>query len=296
MHKSGFVNVIGMPNVGKSSLINLLIGENLLITSPKAQTTRHRILGILSSDKFQLIFSDTPGLIKPNYKLQESMVNATMSVLKDADIFLLVIQIGDNYNFDYDLTKKIILSKKPIIILINKIDLGDQKKLEKTIEFWKKIIPDSLIIPISVKEKFQTDNLVEKIVELLPIHPAYFPKDQLTDKTERFFVNEKIREKILNLYKQEIPYSVEVETEVFDFKDKILKLSSVIYVERETQKGILIGHNGESIKKLGVEARKDLENFFNKKIHLELYVKVNKNWRSSSTKLKRFGYQTWHKI
>ena len=292
MHKSGFVNVIGMPNVGKSSLINLLIGENLLITSPKAQTTRHRILGILSSDKFQLIFSDTPGLIKPNYKLQESMVNATMSVLKDADIFLLVIQIGDNYNFDYDLTKKIILSKKPIIILINKIDLGDQKKLEKTIEFWKKIIPDSLIIPISVKEKFQTDNLVEKIVELLPIHPAYFPKDQLTDKTERFFVNEKIREKILNLYKQEIPYSVEVETEVFDFKDKILKLSSFIYVERETQKGILIGHNGESIKKLGVEARKDLENFFNKKIHLELYVKVNKNWRSSSTKLKRFGYQT----
>ena len=292
MHKSGFVNVIGMPNVGKSSLINLLIGENLLITSPKAQTTRHRILGILSSDKFQLIFSDTPGLIKPNYKLQESMVNATMSVLKDADIFLLVIEIGDYYNFDYDLTKKIILSKKPIIILINKIDLGDQKKLEKTIEFWKKIIPDSLIIPISVKEKFQTDNLVEKIVELLPTHPAYFPKDQLTDKTERFFVNEKIREKILNLYKQEIPYSVEVETEVFDFKDKILKLSSVIYVERETQKGILIGHNGESIKKLGVEARKDLENFFNKKIHLELYVKVNKNWRSSSTKLKRFGYQT----
>ena len=292
MHKSGFVNVIGKPNVGKSSLINLLIGENLLITSPKAQTTRHRILGILSSDKFQLIFSDTPGLIKPNYKLQESMVNATMSVLKDADIFLLVIQIGDNYNFDYDLTKKIILSKKPIIILINKIDLGDQKKLEKTIEFWKKIIPDSLIIPISVKEKFQTDNLVEKMVELLPIHPPYFPKDQLTDKTERFFVNEKIREKILNLYKQEIPYSVEVETEVFDFKDKILKLSSVIYVERETQKGILIGHNGESIKKLGVEARKDLENFFNKKIHLELYVKVNKNWRSSSTKLKRFGYQT----
>ena len=292
MHKSGFVNVIGMPNVGKSSLINLLIGENLLITSPKAQTTRHRILGILSSDKFQLIFSDTPGLIKPNYKLQESMVNATMSVLKDADIFLLVIQIGDNYNFDYDLTKKIILSKKPIITLINKIDLGDQKKLEKTIEFWKKNIPGSLIIPISVKEKFQTDNLVEKIVELLPIHPPYFPKDQLTDKTERFFVNEKIREKILNLYKQEIPYSVEVKTEVFDFKDKILKLSSVIYVERETQKGILIGHNGESIKKLGVEARKDLENFFNKKIHLELYVKVNKNWRSSSTKLKRFGYQT----
>ena len=292
MHKSGFVNVIGMPNVGKSSLINLLIGENLLITSPKAQTTRHRILGILSSDKFQLIFSDTPGLIKPNYKLQESMVNATMSVLKDADIFLLVIQIGDNYNFDIVLTKKIILSKKPIITLINKIDLGDQKKLEKTIEFWKKNIPDSLIIPISVKEKFQTDNLVEKIVELLPIHPPYFPKDQLTDKTERFFVNEKIREKILNLYKQEIPYSVEVKTEVFDFKDKILKLSSVIYVERETQKGILIGHNGESIKKLGVEARKDLENFFNKKIHLELYVKVNKNWRSSSTKLKRFGYQT----
>ena len=292
MHKSGFVNVIGMPNVGKSSLINLLIGENLLITSPKAQTTRHRILGILSSDKFQLIFSDTPGLIKPNYKLQESMVNATMSVLKDADIFLLVIEIGDNYNFDYDLTKKIILSKKPIIILINKIDLGDQKKLEKTIEFWKKNIPGSLIIPISVKEKFQTDNLVEKIVELLPIHPPYFPKDQLTDKTERFFVNEKIREKILNIYKQEIPYSVEVKTEVFDFKDKILKLSSVIYVERETQKGILIGHNGESIKKLGVEARKDLENFFNKKIHLELYVKVNKNWRSSSTKLKRFGYQT----
>ena len=292
MHKSGFVNVIGKPNVGKSSLINLLIGENLLITSPKAQTTRHRILGILSSDKFQLIFSDTPGLIKPNYKLQESMVNATMSVLKDADIFLLVVEIGDNYNFDIDLTKKIILTKKPIIILINKIDLGDQKKLEKTIEFWKKNIPDSLIIPISVKEKFQTDNLVEKIVELLPIHPAYFPKDQLTDKTERFFVNEKIREKILNLYKQEIPYSVEVETEVFDFKDKILKLSSVIYVERETQKGILIGHNGESIKKLGVESRKDLENFFYKKIHLELYVKVNKNWRSSSTKLKRFGYQT----
>ena len=292
MHKSGFVNVIGMPNVGKSSLINLLIGENLLITSPKAQTTRHRILGILSSDKFQLIFSDTPGLIKPNYKLQESMVNATMSVLKDADIFLLVVEIGDNYNFDIDLTKKIIISKKPIITLINKIDLGNQKKLEKTIEFWKKNIPDSLIIPISVKEKFQTDNLVEKIVELLPIHPAYFPKDQLTDKTERFFVNEKIREKILNIYKQEIPYSVEVKTEVFDFKDKILKLSSVIYVERETQKGILIGHNGESIKKLGVEARKDLENFFNKKIHLELYVKVNKNWRSSSTKLKRFGYQT----
>ena len=292
MHKSGFVNVIGKPNVGKSSLINLLIGENLLITSPKAQTTRHRILGILSSDKFQLIFSDTPGLIKPNYKLQESMVNATMSVLKDADIFLLVVEIGDNYNFDIDLTKKIILSKKPIITLINKIDLGDQKKLEKTIEFWKKNIPDSLIIPISVKEKFQTDNLIEKIVELLPIHPPYFPKDQLTDKTERFFVNEKIREKILNLYKQEIPYSVEVKTEVFDFKDKILKLSSVIYVERETQKGILIGHNGESIKKLGVEARKDLENFFNKKIHLELYVKVNKNWRSSSTKLKRFGYQT----
>ena len=292
MHKSGFVNVIGKPNVGKSSLINLLIGENLLITSPKAQTTRHRILGILSSDKFQLIFSDTPGLIKPNYKLQESMVNATMSVLKDADIFLLVVEIGDNYNFDIDLTKKIILTKKPIIILINKIDLGDQKKLEKTIEFWKKNIPDSLIIPISVKEKFQTNNLVEKIVELLPIHPAYFPKNQLTDKTERFFVNEKIREKILNLYQQEIPYSVEVETEVFDFKDKILKLSSVIYVERETQKGILIGHNGESIKKLGVVARKDLENFFNKKIHLKLYVKVNKNWRSSSTKLKRFGYQT----
>lgn len=292
MHKSGFVNVIGKPNVGKSSLINLLIGENLLITSPKAQTTRHRILGILSSDKFQLIFSDTPGLIKPNYKLQESMVNATMSVLKDADIFLLVVEIGDNYNFDIDLTKKIILTKKPIIILINKIDLGDQKKLEKTIEFWKKNIPDSLIIPISVKEKFQTNNLVEKIVELLPIHPAYFPKNQLTDKTERFFVNEKIREKILNLYQQEIPYSVEVETEVFDFKDRILKLSSVIYVERETQKGILIGHNGESIKKLGVVARKDLENFFNKKIYLELYVKVDKNWRSSSTKLKRFGYQT----
>ena len=289
-HKAGFVNIIGNPNVGKSTLMNAFVGEKLSIITSKAQTTRHRILGIVNGDDFQLVLSDTPGIIKPVYELQSSMMHFVKSAFEDADIIIYMVEIGENSLKDDIFFKKITSTKIPVILLLNKIDTSDQKNLEKQAELWQSKVPNAEFYPISALTGFNIKNVFNRLIELLPQSPPFYPKDQLTDKPERFFVNEKIREKILMYYNKEIPYAVEVETEEFFEEEKIIKIRSVIMVERETQKGILIGHKGKALKRVGVESRKDLEQFFEKKIHVELYVKVNKNWRSNPRQLKRFGY------
>ena len=290
VHKSGFVNIIGNPNVGKSTLMNALVGEKLSIITSKAQTTRHRILGIVNHDDYQIVLSDTPGIIKPAYELQSSMMDFVKSALDDADILIYMVEVGEKELKNEGFFNKIINSTIPVILLLNKIDTSSQEEVEEKVEYWKAKVPNALVFVISALERFNVDSLFEKIIELLPEAPAYYPKDQLTDKPERFFVNEKIREKILIHYKKEIPYSVEVETEEFTEEEHIVRIRSVIMVERDTQKGIIIGHKGSAIKRVGADARKDLEKFFEKKVYIELYVKVNKNWRSDNTQLKRFGY------
>lgn len=290
MHKSSFVNIIGNPNVGKSSLTNFLLGQKLSIITSKAQTTRHRILALINDDDFQLVISDTPGIIKPAHKLHKSMMDFVLPATEDADILLYMVEHRDHNLKDDFLFKKILNIKVPLLIIINKIDLIDQDKLESELDFWKNKVPNAEIWPISVKESFNIDKLLDRLVELSPESPPYFPKDQLTDKSERFFVNEIIREKILLNFKKEIPYSVEVITEDFNEEENIIKIRSIIIVERDSQKGIIIGHKGAAIKKVGTQARIDLESFFNTKIFLDLQVKVNKNWRSDEKQLKKFGY------
>jgi len=290
MHKAGFVNIIGNPNVGKSTLMNAFIGEKLSIITSKAQTTRHRILGIVNGDDFQVILSDTPGIIKPAYELQSSMMDFVKSAFDDADILIYMVEIGEKELKDEAFFEKIKASKASVLMLLNKIDTSNQEQLESQAALWQQNVPNAEFFPISALEGFNVKNVLDRIIELLPESPAYYPKDQLTDKPERFFVNECIREKILIHYKKEIPYAVEVVTEEFFEEEEIIRMRSVIMVERETQKGIVIGHKGSALKRVGVEARKDLEKFFGKQVHLELYVKVNKNWRSNQNQLKRFGY------
>jgi len=290
MHKSGFVNIIGNPNVGKSTLTNALLGQKLSIITSKAQTTRHRILALINDEDYQLVISDTPGIIKPAHKLHESMMDFVNMTLEYADVLIYMVEYKDYTLKDARLFNKIKNTKTPLILIINKIDSIDQPKLESEIDHWKIELPNAEIWPISAKEMFNIDGLLKRILEIVPEGPAYFPKDQLTDKPERFFVNEIIREKILLNYKKEIPYSVEVETESFVEELYIIKIRSIIMVERSSQKGIIIGHKGEAIKAVGTKARIDMEDFFDKKIFLDLQVKVNKNWRSSETQLKRFGY------
>lgn len=289
-HKAGFVNIIGNPNVGKSTLMNAFVGEKLSIITSKAQTTRHRILGIVNGDDFQVILSDTPGIIKPAYELQESMMDFVKSAFEDADVLIYMVEIGEKELKDEAFFKKITSAKIPVLLLINKIDQSNQEKLEEQVQFWSEKVPNAEIYPISALENFNVKEVFDRLVSLLPESPPFYPKDQLTDKPERFFVNEAIRERILMHYKKEIPYSVEVETEEFIEDEAIIRIRSVIMVERESQKGIIIGHKGSALKRVGVEARKELEKFFGKKIHIELYVKINKNWRSNQNQLKRFGY------
>lgn len=290
MHKAGFVNIIGNPNVGKSTLMNAFVGEKLSIITSKAQTTRHRILGIVNGDNFQVVLSDTPGIIKPAYELQSSMMDFVKSAFDDADILIYMVEIGEKELKDEAFFNKITNSKIPVLLLLNKIDNSNQEQLEEQAALWQQKVPNAEFFPISALEGFNVKEVFNRIIELLPESPPFYPKDQLTDKPERFFVNETIREKILMHYKKEIPYAVEVETEEFFEEENIIRMRSVIMVERETQKGIIIGHKGSALKRVGVEARKDLEQFFGKQVHLELYVKVNKNWRSNQNQLKRFGY------
>jgi len=290
MHKSSFVNIIGNPNVGKSSLTNFLLGHKLSIITSKAQTTRHRILALINNENYQLVISDTPGVIKPAHKLHKSMMDFVLPATEDADILLYMVEYKDHNLKDESLFNKIINIKVPLLIIINKIDLLDQDKLESEIDFWKSKVPNAEIWPVSVRESFNIDKLLDRLVELSPVSPPYFPKDQLTDKNERFFVNEIVREKILLNFKKEIPYSVEVITEDFKEEKAIIKIRSIIIVERDSQKGIIIGHKGAAIKNVGTKARIDLESFFNKKIFLDLQVKVKKNWRSDEKLLKKFGY------
>ncbi|MFL1013122.1 GTPase Era [Flavisericum labens] len=289
-HKAGFVNIIGNPNVGKSTLMNAFVGEKLSIITSKAQTTRHRILGIVNGDNFQVVLSDTPGIIKPAYELQASMMDFVKSAFEDADVLIYMVEIGEQTLKDEAFFKKITNSKIPVLLLLNKIDKSNQEQLETQVQVWAEKVPNAEIFPISALEGFNVKEVFNRIIDLLPESPPFYPKDQLTDKPERFFINETIREKILLHYKKEIPYAVEVETEEFFEEERIIRVRSVIMVERETQKGIIIGHKGSALKRVGVEARKDLETFFGKQIHIELYVKVNKNWRSNQNQLKRFGY------
>lgn len=290
-HKAGFVNIIGNPNVGKSTLMNALVGEKLSIITSKAQTTRHRILGIVNDDNYQVVFSDTPGIIKPAYELQSSMMDFVKSAFDDADVLIYMVEVGEKELKNEAFFNKIIHSKIPIILLLNKIDKSTQVEVEEKVAYWTNKVPNAFVHVISALEKFNVQVVFNKIVELLPEGPAFYPKDQLTDKPERFFVNEKIREKILQHYKKEIPYAVEVETEEFIEEEDIIKIRAIIMVERDTQKGIIIGHKGSALKRVGTEARKDLQQFFDKKVFLDLYVKVNKNWRSNERQLKRFGYK-----
>jgi len=289
-HKAGFVNIIGNPNVGKSTLMNAFVGERLSIITSKAQTTRHRILGIVNGDDFQVILSDTPGIIKPAYEMQKSMMDFVKSAFEDADVLIYMVEIGEKELKDEDFFNKIIHAKIPVLLLLNKIDKSNQEQLEEQIALWKEKVPNAEIYPISALENFNVKEVFARILELIPVSPAYYPKDALTDKPERFFVNETIREKILLNYDKEIPYAVEIETEEFLEDEKIIRIRSVIMVERDTQKGIIIGHKGGALKKVGMQSREDLEKFFGKQIHIELYVKVNKNWRSNANMLKRFGY------
>ncbi len=289
-HKAGFVNIIGNPNVGKSTLMNAFVGERLSIITSKAQTTRHRILGIVNGDDFQVVLSDTPGIIKPAYEMQKSMMDFVKSAFEDADVLIYMVEIGEKELKDEAFFNKIIHSKIPVLLLLNKIDKSNQDELEEQIELWKNKVPNAEIFPISALENFNVKEVFARILDLLPLSEPYYPKDALTDKPERFFVNETIREKILLNYDKEIPYAVEIETEEFLEDEKIIRIRSVIMVERDTQKGIIIGHKGAALKKVGMQSREDLEKFFGKQIHIELYVKVNKDWRSNTYQLRRFGY------
>lgn len=288
--KSGFVNIIGNPNVGKSTLMNQLVGERLSIITNKVQTTRHRILGIVTTPKMQIVFSDTPGILNPAYELQTKMMDFVHEAFKDADIILYVVEPDQKELINADFNQKLKTLKVPIIVLINKIDTIGQENLEELVNHWHEQLPDANILPISALEGFNTDFLLEKIKELLPNGPMYYPADQLTDKSERFIVNEIVREKILENYQQEIPYAVEVVTERFIEEENVIKIDSDIFVERDSQKGIIIGHKGSSLAKVGKEARIELEKFFGKKIFLKLFVRVKKNWRKTDKDLKRFGY------
>ncbi len=290
MHKSGFINIIGNPNVGKSTLTNAFVGEKLSIITAKAQTTRHRILGLVNGEDYQAIFSDTPGIIQPAYALQEAMMESVKTAFDDADVMLFLVEAGERQLKDEKFFKRLQNSEKPLLIAINKIDLTNQETLENLVEHWQQLFPKAEIWSISALEHFNTEALFQRLIQLLPESPPYFPKDQLTDRSERFIVNENIREKILMHYAKEIPYAVEVITEAFEESDHLIKIQSTILVERDTQKGIIIGHKGAALKKVGMLARKDLEIFFDKKIHLELYVKVDKNWRSNQKKLSQYGY------
>ena len=290
MHKAGFVNIVGNPNVGKSTLMNQLVGEKISIATFKAQTTRHRIMGIVNTPEAQIVFSDTPGVLKPNYKLQESMLAFSESALQDADVLLYVTDVVENPEKNQDFLAKVARMSVPVLLLINKIDQSDQKTLGDIVEKWHGLLPNAEILPISAKNKFGTELLLKRILELLPDSPPYFDKDQLTDKPARFFVSEIIREKILLYYDKEIPYSVEVSVERFKEVEKHIHINVVIYVERDSQKGIIIGHQGVALKKVSTESRKALEKFFGKPIYLEVYVKVDKDWRSSERELNHFGY------
>ena len=295
-HKAGFVNIVGNPNVGKSTLMNALVGERISIITSKAQTTRHRIMGIVNGEDFQIVYSDTPGVLKPNYKLQESMLGFSQSALTDADVLLYVTDVLDSAEknaFFLDKVKK--MDHTNTILIINKIDLIDQKKLEELVEFWRKELPNAEIFPLSAAEKFGIDQLFEHIKALLPDSPPFFDKDALTDRPERFFVNEIIREKILLNYDKEIPYAVEVMVEEFKEEENLIRISAVVFCERDSQKGIIIGKQGAALRKVGTDARKDIEAFFDKKVFLQLYVKVEKDWRNRERKLRNFGYQLEHK-
>ncbi len=289
-HKAGFVNIIGNPNVGKSTLMNAFVGERLSIITSKAQTTRHRILGIVNGEDFQVVLSDTPGIIKPAYELQSAMMDFVKSAFEDADVLLYLVELGETELKDEAFFNKIRAAKIPVLLLINKIDKGNEALLKTALELWSSKVPNAEVFAISALENFGVPEVFNRILELLPESPAFYPKDTLTDKPERFFVNESIREKILMHYKKEIPYSVEIDTEEFFEDENIIRIRSVIMVERDSQKGIIIGHKGEAIKRVGTEARKDLQKFFGKQIHIELYVKVNKNWRNNQSQLRRFGY------
>ncbi len=290
-HKAGFVNIIGSPNVGKSTLMNALVGERLSIITSKAQTTRHRIMGIVNGEDFQIVYSDTPGVLKPNYKLQESMMEFVNTALSDADIILFMTDIYEDIKIEEKVLHKIKNTSAKVLVLVNKIDLAKQQdQLEEKVQYWKNEVPNSEVIPVSALEKFNVNYVFDRILALLPEGPGFFDKDQLTDKPEKFFVSEIIREKILKNYKKEIPYSVEIVIESFKDEEKIIKIRAEIMVIRESQKGILIGHQGKALKKVGTEARKDMEEFFQKQVFLELFVKVNKDWRDNDNMLKRFGY------
>ena len=289
-HKSGFVNIIGNPNVGKSTLMNALVGERLSIITPKAQTTRHRIFGILNEPEYQIVFSDTPGVIQPAYKMHEHMMKFVSDAFEDADVFLYLVEPGDRALKDEGFFQKLLNTKVPVLLIINKIDTTNQEKLEEEVAYWTEHLPNAEIIPLSALEQANTTYLLDRLIALIPPSPPYFDKDALTDKTERFFVSEIVREQILLNYKKEVPYSVEVDVEEFKEADDIIRIRAVIYVARNTQKGIIIGHKGSKLKQVGIGARKQLESFFAKQVHLETFVKVKKNWRDSDLHLKRFGY------
>lgn len=290
-HKAGFVNIVGNPNVGKSTLMNDLVGERLSIITSKAQTTRHRIMGIVNTDDYQIVFSDTPGVLKPKYKLQQSMLDFSTGALTDADVLVYVTDVVEDPSKNADFVEKVAREKVPVLLVINKIDLlKDQAELEAVVERWRSLLPNAEVFPLSAKERFNVDNLMNRIVALLPESEPYFGKDALTDKPARFFVTEIIREKILLNYEKEIPYSIEVIVEKFEETETSIHIMAVIYVERESQKGILIGHGGSKLKKVGIEARKEIETFFGKKVDLRTFVKVEPNWRNRESKLKAFGY------
>ena len=289
MHKAGFVNIIGNPNVGKSTLMNALVGERLSIITSKAQTTRHRIMGIVNGEDFQIVYTDTPGIVNPHYKLHQQMMGVVYNALEDADLFLLVTEVGETLK-NQELLSKIILSNTPIILVINKIDLSDQQQVTEKMAYWQNTIPRAVVIPASATECFNIDTIFDHIMQLLPENPPYFPKDELTDRSMRFFVSEIIREKLLLYYQKEIPYSCEVTVESYEEKEGVDNIRAIIYVERESQRAILIGHQGKSIKKVGIESRKDIEEFTGKRCFLSLHIKVLKDWRNSDRALKSFGY------
>ena len=291
MHKSGFVNIIGNPNVGKSTLMNQLVGEKLSIITSKAQTTRHRIMGVVSGDDFQIVYSDTPGILKPSYKLQESMMKFVTGALTDADVILFVTDTVEESDRAAEILAKLKKTSIPVIVVVNKVDLSNPEALEALVEKWHTELPEARIIPVSAKESFNIEPLFQTILELLPEGPAYYPKDTLTDKTLRFFASEIIREKILKFYDKEIPYSCEIAIDTYKEEPTIDRISATIYVSRDSQKGIVIGHKGEKLKKVGKAAREDMEAFLDKKVFLQLYVKVNDDWRNNDRELRRFGYE-----
>lgn len=291
LHKSGFVNIIGSPNVGKSTLMNKLVGEKLSIITSKAQTTRHRIMGVVNGEDFQIVYSDTPGIIDPAYKLHENMMQFVFTSLEDADVFIVMVEVGEKQFRNPQIQQRVVESNTPTLVLVNKIDKVEQSDFEASVEFWSKEFPNASVLPISALHGFNITESFNWIISKLPESPPYFPKDELTDRSERFFASEMIREQIFLQYKKEIPYACEVAIESFKEEETIIRISAVIYVERESQKGILIGKGGNALKYVGVEARKDMEKFFEKKVYLELFVKVDKNWRNNQLHLKRFGYQ-----